>query len=119
MLVATTLVLYGALLVVADFVGVRAEAGVPISPVWSWAHLAAVAILAVGVWRAQHWAWWGALLLACVALFLLAPVLIALIAGPGLPTLVPTVYLVLVCVEGAALVFLIALLTWLHREGGR
>ena len=110
---------YGLLLVAADVIGVRAEAGMPISPFWSMAHLAAVAVLALGVWRAQHWAWWGALVLACVALFLLAPVIIALMAGPGLTTLMPTVHLVLVCLEGAALVFLIALLTWLHRHGGR
>jgi hypothetical protein len=52
-----------------------------------------------------------------VALFLLAPVVIALVGGPGLPTLVPTVHLVLVCLEGAALVFLIAMLTRIpHRS---
>jgi hypothetical protein len=118
-LVGGTLVFYGLLLVAADVIGVRAEAGMPTSPFWSLAHLAAVAVLALGVWRAQHWAWWGALVLACVALFLLAPVIIALIAGPGLTMLVPTVHLVLTCLEGAALVFLIALLTRLHRQGGR
>jgi hypothetical protein len=119
LLVGTTLIVYGLLLVLADFADVRAEAGMSTSPLWSFAHLGAVGLLALGVWRAQHWAWWGSLVLACVALFLLAPVLIALIGGPGLSTLVPTVHLVLVGLEGAALVFLIALLTWLHREGGR
>ena len=54
-LVGGTLVLYGLLLVVAEVIGVRAEAGMSTSPIWSTAHLAVVAVLAVGVWRAQHW----------------------------------------------------------------
>ena len=106
--VAMALVFYGLLLVLADMVGVRERAGIPTT-----------AVLALGVWRARHWAWWGSLALASVALALLAPLLMALMGGPGLTTLVPTPHLVLVCMEGFALIFLIALLTRLHREGGR
>jgi hypothetical protein len=119
MLAAWTLVFYGALLVVADFVGVREEAGVSTSPTWSLIHLAVVALLALGVWRAQHWGLVGCARARVRRALPAGSSDLALVAGPGLPTLVPTVNLLLVCMEGAGLVFLIALLTWLHREGGR
>jgi hypothetical protein len=118
-LAAGALLFYGLLLVVADVLGVREQAGMPTASIWSILHLAVVALLAVGVLQAQHWAWWGSLVMASVALFLLAPVVIALVGGSGLAVLVPTVHLVLVCLEGVTLVFLIALLTRLHRLGGR
>jgi hypothetical protein len=114
---AIILMFYGLLLLAAAVLGLREQAGLPTAPSWSIFHLIVVLALAIGLIRGERWAWWGSLVLAGVALFLLAPLWTALLGGPGLSMLVPRADLVLVGLEAASLAIVLVLLLQIERAG--
>lgn len=112
---AVTLMFYGLLLLAAAVLGIREQADMATAPSWSIFHLVVVLALAIGLLRGQLWAWWGSVVLAGAAFFLLAPLWTALLGGPGLASLVPRLDLVLVSLEAAALAVLLLVLVQIRR----
>jgi len=109
------LVVYGVLVLVAAFVGVRREAGLPTAPSWSVLHLVVVMALTFGLHHAQRWAWWGALAFAGAALLGLVPVTLAVLGGPGITVVLPRFDLMLVTGQAVALILLLGQLLRMGR----